>query len=59
MLVGGNIEGKTRILSTAIVLETRQGHFGLGLALGGVLLTLAFIVNFVLMRLESGWRRRV
>ncbi len=58
MLVGGNIEGKTRILSTAIVLETRQGHFGFGLALGGVLLTLAFIVNFVLMRLESGWRRR-
>lgn len=58
MLVGGNIDSKTRILSTAIVLETRRGHFAFGLALGGVLLTLAFLVNFVLMRLESEWRRR-
>ena len=56
MLVGGNIDGKTRILSTAIVLETRRGHFGFGLALGGVLLSLAFIVNFALMRLEAGRR---
>ncbi len=46
MLVGGNIEGKTRILSTAIVLETRRGNFGLGLALGGVLLTMAFHRQF-------------
>jgi tungstate transport system permease protein len=59
MLVGGNIDGKTRILSTAIVLETRRGNFGFGLALGGVLLSLAFIVNFMLMRLESGWRRQI
>lgn len=58
ILVGGNIEGKTRILSTAIVLETRRGNFGFGLALGGVLLTLAFVVNFLLMRLEAGWRWR-
>jgi tungstate transport system permease protein len=58
ILVGGNIEGKTRILSTAIVLETRRGNFGFGLALGGVLLTLAFIVNFLLMRLEARWRWR-
>jgi tungstate transport system permease protein len=58
ILVGGNIDGKTRILSTAIVLETRRGNFGFGLALGGVLLTLAFIVNFLLMRLEAGWRWR-
>ena len=59
MLVGGNIDGKTRILSTAIVLETRRGHFGFGLALGGVLLSLAFIVNFVLMRLEAGRKWRI
>jgi tungstate transport system permease protein len=58
ILVGGNIEGKTRILSTAIVLETRRGNFGFGLALGGVLLTIAFIVNFLLMRLEARWRWR-
>ena len=38
MLVGGNIEGRTRVLTTAIVLETRKGNFDLALALGGVLL---------------------
>lgn len=59
MLVGGNIEAKTRILSTAIVLETRRGNFGFGLALGGVLLSLAFSVNYLLMRLEGGRRRRI
>lgn len=53
MLVGGNIEGQTRILSTAIVLETRQGEFGLALALGGVLLSLTFLVNALLMRLQN------
>jgi tungstate transport system permease protein len=52
MLVGGNIEGKTRVLSTAIVLETRQGAFGLALALGGVLLTLSFMVNMVFLLLK-------
>ena len=52
MLVGGNIEGKTRVLSTAIVLETRRGEFDTALALGGVLLILAFIVNAGLLRLQ-------
>jgi tungstate transport system permease protein len=51
MLVGGNIEGQTRVLTTAIVLETRKGNFELALALGGVLLTLAFLSNMVLLRL--------
>jgi tungstate transport system permease protein len=51
MLVGGNIAGKTRVLTTAIVLETRQGDFELALALGGVLLGLAFVSNFLLLRL--------
>ena len=53
MLVGGNIQGQTRILSTAIVLEARQGEFGLALALGGVLLSLTFLVNALLMRLQN------
>jgi tungstate transport system permease protein len=60
MLVGGNIEGRTRVLSTAVVLETRQAEFGLALALGGVLLTLTFVLNTVLLRLQArpgGWRR--
>jgi len=57
MLVGGNIDGQTRVLSTAIVLETRRGEFGLALALGGALLTLAFIVNAFLLRFQVAPRR--
>lgn len=53
MLVGGNIEGSTRVLTTAIVLETRKGNFELALALGVVLLGLAFVSNFVLLRLPG------
>jgi tungstate transport system permease protein len=53
MLVGGNIEGKTRVLTTAIVLETRQGNFELALALGGVLLVLALGANLVLLRMQG------
>lgn len=53
MLVGGNIEGRTRVLTTAIVLETRKGDFPLALALGGVLLTIAFIANLAMMRLQG------
>ncbi len=53
MLVGGNIEGKTRVLTTAIVLETRKGDFGLALALGAVLLSLAFLANLAMMRLQG------
>lgn len=45
MLVGGNIDGHTRVLSTAIVLETRQGNFSFALALGMVLLGIALLIN--------------
>ncbi|MEM9980833.1 MAG: ABC transporter permease, partial [Cyanobacteria bacterium P01_D01_bin.2] len=45
MLVGANIRGKTQVLTTAIVEETRKGEFSLALALGIVLLSLAFLVN--------------
>ena len=48
MLVGGNIEGRTRVLTTAIVLETRKGNFDLALALGIILLTLSFLANLVM-----------
>ena len=48
MMVGGNIAGQTRVLTTAIVLETGRGEFGAAIALAFVLLTLAFIVNGVL-----------
>lgn len=53
MLVGGNIEGRTRVLTTAIVLETRQGDFGPALALGAVLLGITFIANLVMLRLQG------
>jgi len=49
-LVGGNIEGETRVLTTAIMLETRMGHFGWAMALGGVLLAVALSV-FLFLRL--------
>ncbi|RQD92872.1 ABC transporter permease subunit [Methanosalsum natronophilum] len=53
MLVGGNIEGATRVLTTAIVLETRKGNFGIAIAFGIILLTIAFIVNFAMLRLQN------
>jgi len=53
MLVGGNIEGSTRVLTTAIVLETRKGNFELSLALGGALLGLAFFSNLLLLCLQG------
>jgi tungstate transport system permease protein len=54
MLVGGNIEGKTRVLTTAIVLETRQGNFDLALALGIILLLLAFTANALAVHFHVG-----
>lgn len=53
MLVGGNVAGQTRVLTTAIVLETGQGNFDRALALGFVLLTLAFVGNLLLTRLQA------
>ncbi|MBV7329878.1 ABC transporter permease [Chloroflexi bacterium TSY] len=53
MLVGGNIDHQTRVLTTAIVLETRKGNFELAIALGIILLSLAFISNLFMMRLQG------
>ncbi|CAN5604041.1 ABC transporter permease [soil metagenome] len=54
MLVGGNIAGETRVMTTAIVLETRRGNFATALAMGLILLTLAFVVNAALTRAQQG-----
>jgi tungstate transport system permease protein len=54
MLVGGNIQGATRTLTTALVLETRQGSFDRAIALGIILLLVSFLVNVVLSRLGEG-----
>lgn len=48
MMLGGNIEGFTRTMTTAIALETSKGEFELGLALGILLLLMAFLLNFLL-----------
>lgn len=48
IMVGGNIKGATRLLTTAIVLETRQGNYEKGIALGLILFMVAFAVNAVL-----------
>ena len=53
MLVGGNIDGRTRVLTTAIVLETRKGNFSLALILGVVLLAMTFITNLAMLRLQG------
>jgi len=53
MLVGGNIEHRTRVLTTAIVLETRKGNFDLAIALGVILMTLSFLVNVVMLALQG------
>jgi tungstate transport system permease protein len=53
MIVGGNIEHRTRVLTTAIVLETNKGNFDLAIALGIILLSLAFMTNSFVVRLQG------
>ncbi len=53
MMLGGNIRGYTRTITTAIALETSKGEFTLGLALGIVLLLIAFGVNLTLYALQG------
>ena len=48
MMLGGNIRGTTRTMTTAIALETSKGEFAFGLSLGLVLLTVALLVNLIL-----------
>ncbi len=54
MMVGGNIDGRTRVMTTAIVLETRKGNFELAIGLGLILLSLSFFVNSVLYSIQKG-----
>jgi tungstate transport system permease protein len=53
MMVGGNIEGRTRVLTTAIVLETSKGNFDVAMAIGIVLLGLAFLANVAMLTLQG------
>src|SRR5262249_38764496 len=54
LMVGGNIQGHTRTLTTAIVLETGKGEFALALALAGWLLAVALAVNAAALALHGG-----
>lgn len=54
LIVGGNIKGSTRVMTTDIVLQTRQGNYQLALAEGIVLLVLALVVNAILTRYQEG-----
>ena len=57
MIVGGNIAGHTRTLTTSIVLETQQGRLEQGLLLGLVLLGIAMIASLVILAIEDGWMK--
>jgi tungstate transport system permease protein len=52
-MVGGNIEDHTRVLTTAIILETGKGHFAFALLLGSILLAIALIVNVIILRFQG------
>jgi tungstate transport system permease protein len=59
MMVGGNIEGVTRVMTTSIVLETGKGNLPLALGLGIVLLTLVMLINAGVYLVGELTRRRV
>ncbi len=53
MMIGGNIRGFTRVLTTTIALETSMGNIELSIALGIILLSLALIINILLNRMQQ------
>lgn len=53
MMVGGNIRGQTRVLTTATVLESGRGNFDIAIALGLILLALSFAVNLLLTHIQQ------
>ncbi len=58
MMVGGNIKGQTRVLTTAIVLETSKGEFEHALALGALLLIITYLINLALTWVQQKGARR-
>jgi tungstate transport system permease protein len=53
MMVGGNIKGETRVLTTATVMESNRGEFGTAIALGSILLALTFAVIALLTYMQQ------
>jgi tungstate transport system permease protein len=58
MMVGGNIRGQTRVLTTAIVLETSKGEFERALALSALLLILTYMINLALTWIQQRGAKR-
>ena len=58
MLVGGNIDGQTRVLTTAIVLETRRGQFEQAIILGAILVGVTLMIFAFVMHLTQRTRQR-
>ena len=59
IIVGGNIDHLTRVMTTTIALETSKGNLSLALALGIILLSIALITNFILIRLKIKGKRQM
>jgi tungstate transport system permease protein len=58
IMVGGNIKGYSRVLTTATVMETSRGNFDIAIALGIILLLLAYFINLVLTQIQQRERPR-
>jgi len=58
IMVGGNIKGYSRVLTTATVMETGRGNFDVAIALSAILLLLAFLINYLLTRIQQRERPR-
>jgi len=58
IMVGGNIKGYTRVLTTATVMETGKGNFDTAIALGIILLVLCFAINYLLTMVQQRERPR-
>lgn len=56
-MVGGNIKGETRILTTSIVMEVSKGNFDIAFALSFIIMTLAFLITFILTFLQQRSRK--
>ena len=58
IMVGGNIKGYSRVLTTATVMETSRGNFDIAIALGIILLLLAYFINLILTNIQQRERPR-
>jgi tungstate transport system permease protein len=57
IMVGGNIKGYTRVLTTATVMETGKGNFEVAIALSIILLAMAYCINYILTHIQQRGRR--